>query len=104
MRRLISDAVEVRPAPKLLDLSGAVSLEELAAQPELGGLRSQLPTDAEVREALGKLTAKLEADVAPYLANGWTVQDFNPTEAFTLHSLDDASIAMRGSIIIARPD
>lgn len=89
MRRLISDAVQVRPPAK----PGAILT---------GDLKSKLPSDGEVREAMQKLARQIKDTVDSRVGAtaGWTIGDLE----VNLVELDLGEYALRGSVIIERPD
>lgn len=96
MRRLISDAVQVKPP-----LSPQAILLDEAVDPD-ARLRAHVPTDAEVREALVKLTAQMKDTVAARIAGqeGWSIGDLE----VRLLELDMGEVALRGSVVIERAD
>lgn len=96
MRRLISDAVQVRP-PQLTQMDLVDEQVDVAAR-----LLRKMPTDSEVREALLKLAAQMKDTVSKRTAGqeGWIVGDME----FQLVDLDLGEIALRGSVIIERSD
>ena len=95
MRRLISDAVQVKPpvpTNALLDTE-----VDPAAR-----MRANLPTDTEVREAMMKLARQIRDTIDARTAGqeGWTIGDLD----VTLVNLDMGEVALRGAVIIERPD
>ena len=95
MRRLISDAVQVRPPVPdniLLDLT-----VDPAAR-----LRANIPTDTEVRDAAMKLARQIKDTIDARTAgqSGWVVGDLD----MALVELDMGEVALRGSCIIERAD
>lgn len=95
MRRLISDAVQVRPP---------ILPETLLASDQTPDalLRANLPTDKEVRDAMQKLAAQIGDTVRARTAgqSGWTIGDME----VRFVSLEMGEVALRGSVIIERPD
>lgn len=68
----------------------------------------QQPTEAQVKDAMGRLTRELN-DMALARGQGWEVEDLNPSEMFTPEGgwflMDDgADLVLRGTITIRRPD
>jgi hypothetical protein len=96
VRRLVSDAVQVKPP-----LDAAAILLDEAVDPA-ARLRAHLPTEAEVRDAAQKLARQLKDTIDARTAGqeGWSIGDM----AVTLVELDMGEVAMRGAVIIERPD
>lgn len=96
MRRLISDAVQVKPP---LD-AAAILLDEQVNPDER--LRAHLPTDAEVRDAMSKLARQIKDTIDARTAGqeGWTIGDLE----VQLQSLDMGEVLVRGTVIIERSD
>jgi len=96
MRRLISDAVQVRPpiGDRALLLDEKI---DVAAR-----LHSNLPTDSEVRDATAKLARQIRDTVLARTAgqDGWIIGDLQ----VRLIDLDMGEVAVRGAVIIERPD
>jgi hypothetical protein len=95
VRRLVSDAVQVKPP-----LDTAILLD-LNVEPS-ARLRQHLPTETEVRDAAMKLARQIKdtIDVRTAGQDGWTIGDLE----VTLVELDMGEVAMRGVVIIERPD
>lgn len=95
MRRLISDAVQVKPP-----LPAAIYTDE-TIDPGVA-LRAHLPTEAETRDAVAKLVRQMQDTVAARTAGqeGWVVGDLE----VSLVNLDMGEVAVRGSVIIERSD
>jgi hypothetical protein len=95
VRRLISDAVQVKPPlpPETLILE---HIDPAKA------LRDHLPTEAEVREAAMKLTRQIKDTISARTAGqeGWTIGDLE----MTMLDLDMGEVALRGTVIIERKD
>lgn len=95
-QRLLSTAVQIKPAPTHEQLLAAA----------LGGQRATAltPTDAEMRDALAQLVRDLDDMRAARTAGeeGWTVVDgsFAPT----VNTTAEGEVILRGGIIIERPD
>lgn len=95
MRRLLSDAVQVRPPlPTAMLLDPNVSPEY--------ELRANLPTETEIRDAGAKLARQMVDMVTSRTAGqeGWKVGDMT----LQLVELSMGELALRGSVIIERPD
>lgn len=65
----------------------------------LDPLHKKQPTEAQVRDALAKVSAELNNDATPYFANGWKAGDFD----FRLVDTTD-EVVLRGTLIIERAD
>ena len=94
MRRLISDAVQVKPPVTAQALLLAESPDAM--------LRANIPTDTEVRDAMLRLAAQINETVQARIAGsaGWTIGDLE----VRLIDLENGEVALRGSVIIERPD
>lgn len=95
MRRLISDAVQVRPPVPMATLLAA---EATPAQT----LQANMPTESEVRDAALKLAAQINETVTARTAgqDGWVIGDLE----VHLVTLEMGEYALRGNVIIERPD
>lgn len=95
MRRLISDAVQVKPPlpPETLLLE---HIDPAKA------LREHLPTEREVREAAMLLARQIKDTIAVRTAgqDGWVIGDLD----LNLVELDMGEVALRGSCVIERSD
>ena len=95
MRRLISDAVQVKPPlPQTILLTEGIDPDK--------ELRLHLPTDPEVRDAMMKLAAQLHDTISARTAgqDGGVIGDMETT----MLSLDMGEVVLRGSVIIERAD
>lgn len=88
MRRQLSDAVQIRPPRESILLVDSVS--------------TSLPTESEVRDGALRLAASLKEMVQARTAgqDGWRIGDLD----FQLVNLEHGEIALRGTVIIERPD
>ena len=95
MRRLISDAVQVKPP-----LSAEILLIE-GIDPDRE-LRHHLPTESEVRDAMLLLATRIRDMVMARTAGqeGWSIGDLD----VQLQSLDLGEVLLRGQFIIERDD
>lgn len=95
MRRLISDAVQVKPP---LPPESLLLLEQ---DPDKA-LREHLPTEAEVRNAMAQLARQIKDTIDARTAGqaGWEIGDLN----VQLQSLDMGEVVVRGAVIIERAD
>jgi hypothetical protein len=94
VKRLLSDAVEVRPAvdPKVREAA------ILTGEP----IRTALPTDSDVRDALAKLGASMRDMVLARKAGaeGWEVSDMETTMTETA----EGQIILRGYVLMTRDE
>ena len=97
MRRLLSDAVQVKPPitmSAILSAPGETSPETL--------FRENLPTESEMRDAMMKLAASLREMVTARTAGqeGWSVGDME----VQILNLDEGETVLRGQVVIERTD
>jgi len=88
MRRLLSCAVQIRPAP-----SQAQILTGMAAT-------ASMPSESETRDAIAKVTRELE-DMRIARGEGWTATD---EYTFTPFVTPEGEVGLRGALIIERRD
>lgn len=95
-QRLLSTAVQIKPAP--------THEQRLAAALSGQSATAHVPTDTEMRDALAQLVRDLEDMRLARTAGGeeWTVVDgsFAPT----VNTTAEGEVILRGGIIIERPD
>ena len=95
MKRLISDAVQIRPAISELELlTPEVNISER--------LRANLPSEAEVRDAAQKLARQIKdtIDARTQGEDGWVIGDLTVT--VVEHDMGES--VLRGWVIIERAD
>ena len=89
MRRLLSCAVQIRPAP----ITSIVSI------PVDQRIRILMPTDSEVRDAIARCTRDLE-QMRQTRGTSWTALDGTFAVSFT----PEGEVVLRGQLIIERLD
>lgn len=89
-RRLLSTAVQIKPAPKDVLLIPRHLLGQVL-----------VPTDAEMRDAIGRCTRDLEN---MRLSRGPTWEADISTLNFSTQLLDTGEVVLRGSVVIERAD
>ena len=94
-RRLISDAVQVKPP-----LDPTILVTE-AIDPDKS-LREHLPTEAELRDAMAQLARQIKDTIDARTAgqDGWVIGDM----AVRVQELDMGEVLVRGAVIIERSD
>lgn len=92
MRRLLSTAVQVRPAPTLY--------ERITNPPSL----VKPPSEAEMGEAVARLTRDLEDMRLARTDGGTTGWEATDDFAFTLNVTGEGEVIVRGSLVIERKD
>ena len=95
MRRLIQDAVQVKP-PLPMSIYTDPTVDPGVA------MRAHLPTDTEVRDAMQKLARQVKDTIDSRIRGqeGWKIGDME----VRLITLDRGEVALRGSVVIERAD
>ena len=96
MRRLLSTAVRVKAAPTEAERTAAI----------LGGspLKAYQPTDAEIRDAMARCTRELDDMVLARTAGGAAWEPDMASLSYDVSVTAEGEVALRGSVIIERPD